>query len=219
MRNAGLSDSGWRIRFVLPKPRPITIALLTAISLVFVVQLLIGYSVEQQFALWSQSFVDTYGKPYFHPWQLATYGFLHHTGNWVHVFVNTLGLYIFGCYVERVLGPGRYLLYFITCVVAAGALHLVMMQLMARPFFYVVGASGGVFGVLTAFALFFPRRQIWVIPTLFSVSAKMLAIVYGTLELAMGLFVMQYGAAHFAHLGGMAAGYILIRYWRRGRTR
>ena len=126
-------------------------------------------------------------------------------------------LYMFGGDVERLLGPRRFLQYYLVCVVGAAVAQLIVMNGMSTPPVPTVGASGGVFGLLLAFGMAFPRRRILLIFPPIPMPAWLFVTLYGMLELYLGVTGSQVGVAHFAHLGGMAAGYAMLMYWRRRR--
>jgi membrane associated rhomboid family serine protease len=164
---------------------------------------LLGSSLEASLALWPIG-------PNFGPWQVVTYAFLH--GNFGHLFFNMLGLWMFGSELERVWGEKRFLQFYAASVLAAALTQLVVTAAMGAQY-PTIGASGGLFGLLLAFAMMFPNRTIllfFVIP----MKAKWLVLLYGVLELYQGAAVMNSGVAHFAHLGGMLGGLLMIRYWR-----
>ena len=188
---------------MLPLPPATQALLLTNVAIYFLTQLL-GPSLFGAFALWPIG----HG---FWPWQIVSYGFLHFDFN--HLFFNMLGLWMFGGELEQVWGHKRFLVFFFASVIAAALTQLLVNFLLGSgaP---TVGASGGLFGLLLAFAMIFPNRIIllfFVIP----MRAKWLVALYGILELYQGVYVMNSGVAHFAHLGGMAGGVLTIRYWRR----
>ncbi|MFO1407987.1 MAG: rhomboid family intramembrane serine protease [Steroidobacteraceae bacterium] len=198
------------------QPLPtVTRALLIANVAVFVLQFATGNAFLPAFALWPVASPDYPGAPSFQFWQLLTYGFLH--GSWTHLFFNMFALYMFGGDVERLLGPRRYLEYYLVCVVGAAAAQLVVMGNMDMPPVPTVGASGGVFGLLLAFGMAYPRRRIMLIFPPIPMPAWLFVTLYGALELYLGVTGSQVGVAHFAHLGGMAAGYAMLTYWRRRR--
>jgi membrane associated rhomboid family serine protease len=145
----------------------------------------------------------------------VTYSFLH--GNGLHLFVNMLGLFMFGSEVERVLGRQRYITYYLVSVLSAALAQLVMSALSAGPPYPTVGASGGVFGLLLAYGIFFPRRIVMLIFPPIPMPARVFVIFYAAIELYLGVTGTQAGVAHFAHLGGMLGGYLLLRRWRRRR--
>ena len=187
----------------MPTMPPVTRALLLINVAVFFLQSLIAPGITAAFELWPIG-------PNFLPWQVVTYAFLH--GSFEHLFFNMLGLWMFGSELERVWGDKRFLQFYTASVLAAAATQLVVNALMATPY-PTIGASGGLFGLLLAFAMMFPNRTIllfFVIP----MKAKYLVALYGLLELYQGFYVMNSGVAHFAHLGGMVGGLLMIRYWR-----
>jgi membrane associated rhomboid family serine protease len=141
----------------------------------------------------------------FYPWQMVTYMFLH--GNFNHLFFNLFALWIFGQQIENQWGTRRFVTYYFLCGIGAAMFHLVLAP---NP---VLGASGGVFGILLAFGMLFPNREIFLLFPPIPIKAKYLVIGYGAFELLNGVLSLSTGVAHFAHLGGMVAGFILIRYW------
>src|SRR5205814_4755843 len=130
---------------------PVTQTLLIANAAVFLLQSVSGGLLEAWFALWPPG----YG---FWIWQLVTYGFLH--GGIGHIFFNMLGLYMFGSDIERLFGTRFYLAYYFASVVVAGATHMVITSLMGAAATPMVGASGGVYGLLLAFGWYFPQRRV-----------------------------------------------------------
>jgi membrane associated rhomboid family serine protease len=157
----------------------------------------------------------------FRPWQLLTYGFLH--DGWLHIFFNMFAVFMFGSEVERLFGARRYLVYYLTCVVGAALMHLIVISVApGMPLAATVGASGGVFGLLLAFGMAFPRRELIIFPIPVPIQAWLAVTLYGAMELYLGVTRTASGVAHFAHLGGMATGFVMIRYWqaqRRGPRR
>lgn len=188
---------------------PITRALIFANVGVFIVQWLSHGNNVGWFALWP------WGTPLFRPWQVVTYAFLHDPNNLAHIFFNMFGLYMFGSEVERVLGARRFLVYYFVSIVGAALLQMAIVPLLHRTMMGpMVGASGGVFGVLLAFGMFFPHRRILLLIPPVPMKAWVFVTLYGLIELAMGVFGTKQGVAHFAHLGGMLAGFLLLTYWR-----
>jgi len=196
---------------------PITRALLICNGLVFLFQQLLPPQTFVGFALWPLVDVpDRFGgtEMLFLPWQLLTYGFLH--GGIGHLFFNMLALLMFGGPIEQVWGPRRFLLYYVVCVVGAGLVQLVVATMAARngELYPTIGASGGVFGILLAYGMMFPHHRVMLLIPPIPMKARTLVIAYGALELLMGVTGTQSGVAHFAHLGGMLFGFLLIQYWR-----
>jgi len=197
---------------------PVTKTLLIANVAVFIAQQFAGDALILWFGLWPLS-STSFGAPGlsagFLPWQVITYSFLH--GSEIHILVNMLGLFMFGSEVERVLGQRRYLTYYFVSVFTAAAAQLVMSALSPGPPYPTVGASGGVFGLLLAYGMFFPRRIVMLIFPPIPMPAWLFVIVYAVIELYLGVSGTQAGIAHFAHLGGMLGGFIMLRVWRRRR--
>ena len=186
--------------------------LLIANGLVFALQQLSGNFMMAYFALWP---VDA---PYFWPWQLVTYGFLHSPNVLSHILFNMLMLWMFGRELERMMGPKRFLTYYLTCVVGAGIVQLIVAGAQGS-FHPTVGASGGVFGILLAYGMTFPNRMIMLIFPPIPMKAKYMVILFGVLELYMGISGGAPGVANFAHLGGMLFGFLLLRHWAKPRRR
>ena len=151
----------------------------------------------------------------FQPWQLVTYGFMH--GGMGHLFFNCLALFQFGSRLEYTWGGKKYLTYFMVCVVGAGLCQLAVTTYMFDPAsgpIPTIGASGGVFGLLLAYGMLFPHERVMLLIPPIPMSARTLVIVFGVIELVLGVTGTASGIAHFAHLGGMLFGWLLIRYWR-----
>ncbi|MGB7755434.1 MAG: rhomboid family intramembrane serine protease [Salinisphaera sp.] len=150
----------------------------------------------------------------FKPWQLISYAFLH--ANFFHLFFNMFGLWMFGRVLEQVWGQARFLLFYTVCVVGAGLTQLVVVSfIQAGPIAPTLGASGGVFGILLAFGMMFPNVRVMLLIPPIPMPAKYFVLGYGALELFFGVTGTEAGVAHFAHLGGMAFGFILLMIWRR----
>ncbi len=190
----------------------VTRLLLTANITVYLLQMAFGEELLIWFALWPFHTPAGLGAQFL-PWQVLTYSFLH--GSLLHLGFNMLALYMFGGQIEQVFGPRRFLIYFLGCVFAAALAQLAVQTFAGGPPSPTVGASGGVFGLLLAYGLFFPRRMVMLIFPPIPMPAWLFVTLYGVLELYMGVTGTQAGVAHFAHLGGMLGGWILIRQWRR----
>ncbi|HEY8553109.1 MAG TPA: rhomboid family intramembrane serine protease, partial [Burkholderiales bacterium] len=119
---------------------------------------------------------------------------------------------------ERVWGQRRYLTYYFVCVVTAAVAQLGVTWL-SGSFYPTVGASGGVFGLLLAFGMMFPRRVVVLLIPPIPMPAWLFVTLYGVIELYLGITGTASGVAHFAHLGGMVGGYLMIQYWRSGTRR
>ena len=191
-------------------------ALLIANGLVFALQQVSFEFLLVNFALWPLE--TPHDWPSFMPWQLVTYGFLHSKANLAHIFFNMFGLWMFGRDLERLMGPQRFLTYYMTCVIGAGIVQLIVAQFQGDVY-PTLGASGGLFGILLAYGLAFPNRTVMLLIPPIPMPARVFVIVYGLLELFLGVSGYAPGIAHFAHLGGMLFGYLLLRHWSRRRRR
>lgn len=194
---------------------PVTRALLLANVAIFILQMLLGPRLEMHFALWPPASAQYPGAPGFAIWQLVTYGFLH--GGLTHLFFNMFALYMFGGAIERLLGRQRFITYYFVCVIGAALAQLVVISNVDSPPVPTVGASGGVFGLLLAFGMAFPQQRIMLLFPPIPMPAWIFVTLYGLLELYLGVTGTNQGVAHFAHLGGMVAGFVLLMRWRGQR--
>jgi membrane associated rhomboid family serine protease len=186
--------------------------LLVSNGLIFVLQQMSYEFIMLNFALWPA----THSQSPFMPWQLLTYGFLH--GNLTHIAFNMFGLWMFGQDLERLWGPQRFLTYYLVCVVGAGFVQLVVAGFQGG-LYPTVGASGGLFGLLLAYGLTFPNRIVVPLFPPIPMRAITFVVVFGLLELFLGVSGRAPGVANFAHLGGMLFGVVMLRYWTRRRKR
>lgn len=172
----------------------------------------------------------------FRIYQLFTYMFMH--GGFEHIIFNMFALWMFGCVVERVWGPKKFLFYYITCGIGAG-----LFQEAAQYVTYLVqdlgayemvntgtariamgeylnmwttvGASGAIYAILLAFGMIYPNERIFIFPLPIPIKAKYFVIGYAAIELFSALATTGDGVAHIAHLGGMVFGFFMIRHWRK----
>ena len=189
----------------MPPMPPITQALLLInVAAYCIDQYFLQGLLTQWFALWPLG----HG---FLPWQVGTYAFLH--GSLAHLFFNMLGLWMFGAELERVWGAKRFMHFYAASALTAAAAQLLVCALLGSlaP---TVGASGALFGLLLAFGMMFPNRMIMPLIPPIPMKAKYFVALFGGLELIFGVTGTASGVAHFAHLGGMLGGYLMIRYWR-----
>jgi membrane associated rhomboid family serine protease len=190
---------------------PVTLALIAANIAVYLLQVAVP-GIEGPFALWPLGSARVGGTDVgFEPWQLVTYAFLH--GSWVHIFFNMFALYMFGGPIEQVFGTRRFIVYYFVCVVSAAVAQLTVSALTGAVY-PAIGASGGVFGLLLAYAIYFPRNRIMLLFPPIPMPARVFVIVYAVLELFFGVTGTEEGVAHFAHLGGLVGGFVLLRLWR-----
>jgi membrane associated rhomboid family serine protease len=122
-------------------------------------------------------------------------------------------LFMFGTAVEQALGSRRYLTYFLVSVVGAGLMHVIITVAARLEPVPIIGASGGVMAVLVAFGMFFPNQRLIIFPIPVPIKAWIAVILYGLFDLVMGVSQANSGIAHFAHIGGLVTGFVMIRYW------
>jgi len=178
----------------------------------------------------------------FSPAQLITYMFMH--GGFTHILFNMFALYMFGGVLENLWGPKRFLFYYLVTGIGAGlvqqvfwtieyhsaltaisdaiasnvinAPELIIQKQTFQNMLITIGASGSVFGLLLAFGWLFPEAKLMIFPLPIPIKARIFVTLYGVIELFMG--VAQFSGdsiAHFAHLGGMLFGVILILWWKK----
>ena len=168
-------------------------------------------SINSFFAQYLQLF--WVGSPYFHSYQFVTYMFLH--GGFAHLFSNMFALWMFGRTLEYELGSKRFLTYYMICGIGAALLQMGIAALTGEIYFRLVGASGAVMGLLLAFGVLHPNNMIYIIPLPFPIKAKWFVVGYAVLEVALGWSGANTGIAHFAHVGGMLWGLLLLFLWRK----
>jgi membrane associated rhomboid family serine protease len=193
---------------------PVTKALLIANGLMFLLQLMLGDVQLQGLMLWPVGVDGSLFSEGFKPWQLITYSFLH--GNIAHLVFNMLTLAMFGAQVEHIWGERRFLIYYFVCVLGAALCQLAVgwwTLSQGGEAYPTLGASGGIFGLLLAYGLLFPNQRVMLLFPPVPMKARTLVILYAVAELLLGLNNWQPGVAHFAHLGGMLFGWLLLRYW------
>lgn len=176
----------------------------------------------------------------FHVYQFITYQFLH--GGFTHLFFNMFALWMFGCVIENVWGPKKFIFYYIFCGVGAGLcqemvqyisfaadgltsldpeqiLNVNGQRLMTvdqiMNLSSTIGASGAVYGILLAFGMTFPNERIFIFPLPIPIKAKWFVGIYAVIEFTSAMFSVGDGVAHMAHIGGMLFGFLLILYWRK----
>lgn len=163
----------------------------------------------------------------FEPYQLITYMFLH--GNMTHIFSNMFVLWMFGRILEQLLGSQRFLVYYIVCGIGAGLIQLgvnwidysslTIASSVSDVYRYsnavTLGASGAVFGILLGVGMLRPNDRVVLLFPPIPMKMKWLVVMYAVLELMAGVGGAQSGVAHFAHLGGMLWGFLLLWYWKK----
>jgi len=198
---------------------PVTMALMIANVAIFLLQGALGGPFAlADFMLWPMGggeYNPASTAPSFMPWQLLTYGFMH--GSFTHLLFNMFALFMFGAPLEHTWGNRRFLTYFLVCIAGAGVLQLIVgwwVTSNGGAAYPTLGASGGVFGILLAYGMLFPNQRVMLLFPPIPMKARTLVILYGVAELFLGVSGLQPGVAHFAHLGGMLFGWLMIRYWR-----
>jgi membrane associated rhomboid family serine protease len=202
-------ECGGIVNFKIP---PVTQTLILVNVVVYFLMRLFGDRVFLPFALWPLGMDNEFVS--FMPWQLLSYGFLH--GGVLHLFFNMYGLFMFGSEIERLFGPRWFASYYVVCIVSAAVAQLIVAEMTGGPAYPTVGASGGLFGILLAYGMYFPQRKLMLIFLPVPLPAWVFVLFYGALELYLGVTGTAPGVAHFAHLGGMVGGFLMILN-RRGR--
>ena len=192
--------------------------------IVFLGTELIGEPMYEWFALFPL------GSKFFHWWQPVTHMFMH--GNFAHIFFNMWSLIVFGPVLERMWGSKKFLLFYFVCGLGAAICHEAVlywqyhnllaaatpeaasraMQLLVTP---TVGASGAIYGLLLGFGMLYPNFTLTLVFPPVSLKAKWFVLIFAGIELLTGIVGTSDGIAHFAHLGGMLFGLILILFWKK----
>lgn len=199
-----------------PSVTPVVKSLLIANGVMFVLQMYVGNTMIVELALWPLDLSSgpsiALARPQFGITQLVTYAFLH--GGVIHLLLNMYALWMFGSRIENLWGSKVFAIYYFVCVVGAGLMQLLVSS-QGENIYPTVGASGGVFGLLLAFGMFYPRERLILIFPPIPMEARWFVIVFGAIELWFGITGTAEGIAHFTHLGGMLFGFILILYWKK----
>lgn len=190
---------------------PVVKSLLLLNIAAFIIDSLFHITTTLNLGLWY------WGSGMFMPHQLITYMFMH--GGFTHIFFNMFALWMFGRIMEQVWGGSRFLLYYLVCGIGAGLVQEFGQALgIIAPYAMTIGASGAVYGILLAFGMTFPEERLFIIPIPFPIKAKWFVCMYAVIEIFEGISGAD-GVAHFAHLGGMLFGLLLILYWRNAAQR
>lgn len=223
------NDNGGRRGFMSNVPTAIRNIIIINV-LIMIMTRLNGNFMYEKFAL----FYPT--SPFFHWWQPLTHMFMH--GGFWHLFFNMYTLYIFGSVLERVWGTKKFLIFYFVTGLGAAAVHTgvewlqmnhwmtqvaegsvaAQAQIHALKMTPTVGASGAIYGVLMGYAMLYPDSIMTLIFPPISMKAKWFVLIFAAIELFTGVSGMGGGIAHFAHLGGLIFGFLLIMYWKKKRT-
>ena len=175
-------------------------------------------------------------SPFFHWWQPVTHMFLH--GGFWHLFFNMYTLFIFGSVLERVWGTKKFLVFYFVTGLGAALVHTgvewiqmqsliskaaegssaAMASIHAMKMTPTVGASGAIYGVLMGYAMLYPDSVLTLIIPPISLKAKWFVLIFAAIELLTGVTGTGGGIAHFAHLGGLIFGFLLMWYWKKNNT-
>ena len=164
-----------------------------------------------------------FNYPFFKPYQLISYIFMH--GGFMHILFNMYSLYIFGSVLESVWGGKKFFIYYMVTGIGAALFHLFITYLRIEsgvldPYLAsiipMVGASGAIYGLLLAYGVLFPNNVLTLFFPPVSLKAKYMVFVFGGLEFLLGVGGSGDGVAHFAHLGGMLFGFVILMIWKRG---
>jgi membrane associated rhomboid family serine protease len=185
--------------------KPVTLLLVLANCSVYFIQQGAGESPVASLALWPVE------SPHFQVHQLVTYSFLH--ASLTHLALNMIAFLMFAGDIEHEMGWLRFLAYYIACAVSAALMQIAVAVIAGNVDRPTLGASGGVFGILLAFGMLFPRQKLIPMILPIPIPAWLFVTFYGVLELALGMLETQDGVAHFAHLGGMMGGWLLMQCW------
>lgn len=213
----------YRRNSILATLPPATLNLIIINGLVWLAELV--------FLRFGYNLIDLLGMHYFEApnfsfWQLITYAFLHDDSSISHLFFNMFALFMFGGQIERLWGSRRFLIFYGVCALTAALTQQLVwyfglheMALLSGGYateqYVTVGASGAIFGLLLAFGMLFPNAAIFIFFIPIPIKAKYFVVFYGIIELLLGIKGMASGVAHFAHVGGMIGGLILVLLWRK----
>jgi len=220
-------NNGYGRRGLFSNVPPVTLNLIIINVLVYIITSLRQTEMVSAFALFYPK------SPYFHWWQYGTYMFMH--GGFWHLFFNMYSLFIFGSVLERVWGTKKYLLFYVVTGLGAAATHTGVEALQSAHFMNQIaqgvaegatsyhqllmtptlGASGAIYGLLLGYAMLYPDSRLTLIFPPVTLTAKWFVLIFAGIELLTGVTGTAEGVAHFAHLGGMLFGVLLILYWKK----
>jgi len=174
----------------------------------FVMNVIVGDAMTIRLGLSPQAVFE-----HFAVWQPLTYMFLHSTGGVGHILFNMLALWMIGTELERTWGTRFFVKYYVITGIGAAATSL-LLSFFSDVFYYsvTVGASGAIYGLLLAYAMYFPHRML--ILFIFPVPARIAVIILGAIALLSSMGGAGGGVAHSAHLGGLVVGYLYLKTLR-----
>lgn len=186
------------------KTTPVVLNLIIINAIVFVGQMVF----DTTWGLTNKMALYPYDSGFFEPYQLVTHMFAH--GGFAHILFNMYALWMFGSVLERIWGAKKFLIFYFVCGLAAGLTQMFFVSGGAA-----IGASGAIMGLLAAFAYTFPNTQFYILPFPFPIKAKYMAAIYAAIDLFGGFSGSTDNVAHFAHLGGLVMGFILVIIWNK----
>ena len=223
------NDNGGRRGFMSNVP--------TAVRNIIIINVLVMIMTSLNENFMYEKFALSYPtSPFFHWWQPVTHMFMH--GGFWHLFFNMYTLYIFGTVLERIWGAKKFLLFYFVTGLGAAAVHTgvewiqasswmseaaagsmsAVQQIHALKMTPTVGASGAIYGILMGYAMLYPDSIMTLVFPPISMKAKWFVLIFAGIELLTGVTRTGGGIAHFAHLGGLIFGFLLIMYWKKKRT-
>lgn len=206
----------------------------TAVKNIIIINVLVMIMISLNEEFMIEKFALFYPtSPFFHWWQPVTHMFMH--GGFFHLLFNMYTLFIFGSVLERVWGPKKFLIFYFATGLGAAATHTgvewiqmqswiaqaaegtqsALMAIHTMKMTPTVGASGAIYGVLMGYAMLYPDSMLTLVLPPVSLKAKWFVLIFAGIELLTGITGTGGGIAHFAHLGGLIFGYILIRVWKK----
>jgi membrane associated rhomboid family serine protease len=206
----------------------------TAVKNIIIINVLVMIMISLNEEFMIEKFALFYPtSPFFHWWQPVTHMFMH--GGFFHLLFNMYTLFIFGSVLERVWGPKKFLIFYFATGLGAAAIHTgvewiqmqswiaqaaegtqsALMAIHTMKMTPTVGASGAIYGVLMGYAMLYPDSMLTLVLPPVSLKAKWFVLIFAGIELLTGITGTGGGIAHFAHLGGLIFGYILIRVWKK----
>ena len=206
----------------------------TAVKNIIIINVLVMIMISLNEEFMIEKFALFYPtSPFFHWWQPVTHMFMH--GGFFHLLFNMYTLFIFGSVLERVWGPKKFLIFYFATGLGAAAIHTgvewiqmqswiaqaaegtqsALMAIHTMKMTPTVGASGAIYGVLMGYAILYPDSMLTLVLPPVSLKAKWFVLIFAGIELLTGITGTGGGIAHFAHLGGLIFGYILIRMWKK----
>lgn len=206
----------------------------TAVKNIIIINVLVMIMISLNEEFMIEKFALFYPtSPFFHWWQPVTHMFMH--GGFFHLLFNMYTLFIFGSVLERVWGPKKFLIFYFATGLGAAAIHTgvewiqmqswiaqaaegtqsALMSIHTMKMTPTVGASGAIYGVLMGYAMLYPDSMLTLVLPPVSLKAKWFVLIFAGIELLTGITGTGGGIAHFAHLGGLIFGYILIRVWKK----